>query len=114
VTKTPLSIDTVISMPIKFNDTPLYVVGIYLPLSPDVQTEKIKHGNDYNFTSFSLITSMSRDEYYEKYKSKHADRKPFDACRDYEDYIRKLTSFVFEPSRRACARPNPCFPQRCH
>jgi len=49
---------------------------------------------------------MSRDEYYEKYKSKHADRRAFDACRDYEDYIRKLTSFVFEPPIKAGLRPS--------
>ena len=41
---------------------------------------------------------MSRDEYYEKYKSKYKSRKDYDECEDYEQYIRKLTNFVFDTS----------------
>jgi hypothetical protein len=88
--------DSLISTPIKFSNTALYVAGIYL--SSDPNGEKTRQVNDYNFTNFSVITFLSRDEYYEKYKSKYPNRKAFDDCDDYERYIRNLTSFQFDVS----------------
>jgi hypothetical protein len=88
--------DALISKPIQFNNTPLYVAGIYLSSKPDGKTEKFSDGKDYNFTNFNVITFMSRDEYFEKYKSKYPSRKAFDDCDDYDKYLRTLTSFIFD------------------
>jgi len=82
---------------IKFSDKPVYVSGIKLESSPNGKVEWGK-GPDPNFTNFNFITFLSRDEYYEKYKSKYPNRQAFDDCDDYEKYIRNLTSFVFDTS----------------
>jgi hypothetical protein len=92
--ESPLSMDSLAPAIIKFSDTALYVAGIKLTSS---RTDK-KDGKDYNFTNFNYITYMSRDEYYDKHKSKYKSRKDYDECDDYEQYIRKLTSFVFDTS----------------
>lgn len=94
----PLSMDTLAPNAIKFSDQALYVSGIYLKSDPNGYTEKSKNGKDYNFTNFNYVTYMTRDEYYERYKSKYKSRKDYDECDDYEQYIRKLTNFVFDTS----------------
>jgi hypothetical protein len=94
----PLSMDSLAPGAVKFSDKPLLVAGIYLKSNPDGHTENPKDGKDYNFTNFNFVTHMSRDEYFEKYKSKYKNRKEFDDCDDYDKYIRKLTNFVFDTS----------------
>jgi len=96
--ESPLSMDSLAPGAIKFADKPLFVSGIYLKSGPNGYTEKSKDGKDYNFTNFNFVTHLSRDEYFEKYKSKYKNRKDFDDCDDYEKYIRKLTNFVFDTS----------------
>jgi len=92
----PLTMDSLAPKAIKFSENPLYVSGIYLKSDPNGYTEKSKNGKDYNFTNFNYVTYMSRDEYYEKNKSKYKSRRDYDECDDYEQYIRKLTNFVFD------------------
>ena len=94
--ESPLSMDSLAPGTIKFADKPIYVSGIYLKSGPD--GEKTKYGKDYNFTNFNSVTHLSRDEYYERYKSKYKNRRDYDECDDYEQYIRKLTKFVFDTS----------------
>jgi len=94
----PLSMDSLAPGAVKFSDKLLYVSGIYLKSDPNGHTERSRDGKDYNFTNFNYATYMSRDEYYEKYKSKYKSRKDYDECDDYEQYIRKLTNFVFDVS----------------
>jgi hypothetical protein len=103
----PLSMDSLAPGAIKFSDKPLYVSGIYLKSDPNGKGEKSKDGKDYNFTNFNYVTYMSRDEYYEKHKSKYKSRKDYDECDDYEQYIRKLTSFVFDTSTGDTTGQNP-------
>jgi hypothetical protein len=94
--ETPLSMDSLAPGAVKFSDKPIYISGIYLKSNPD--GEKTKNGKDYNFTNFNFVVHMSRDEYFEKYKSKYKNRKEYDDCDDYDKYIRKLTNFVFDTS----------------
>jgi len=84
-------LDDLVPSVIKFSEKPIYVSGIRLSSNPDGKGEK-----DYNFTNFNFVTYLSRDDYYEKNKSKYESRKDYDDCDDYEHYVRNITSFKFD------------------
>jgi hypothetical protein len=85
---------------IAFSDS--LISGIRLTSDPNG-----KPSSDYNFANFNFGIYLSRDEYYEKYKSKYSSRKEFDNCDDYEQYVRKLTSFVFDLTDSTAESPPP-------
>jgi len=88
-------LDDLVPKVIKFSDKPVYISGIRLSSDPNGKAEYGK-GDDPNFTHFDFVTYMSRDEYYEKNKYKYSSRKEYDDCDDYEHYVRKITSFIFD------------------
>jgi hypothetical protein len=84
-------LDKLVPAVIKFSPTPVTISGIRLTSSPNGSP-----WYDFNFTN--LIGIMSRDDFYEKYKSNYISRKAFDDCDDYEKYVIKATKFVFDTS----------------
>src|SRR5262245_30884564 len=82
-------LDKLVPSVIAFSDKPVTVSGIKLTSSPDGSP-----WSDFNFTN--LIGIMSRHEFFEKYRWKYRDWWHFNECDDYEQYVIKVTKFIFD------------------
>jgi len=82
-------LDKLVPDVITFSDKPVYVSGIRLTSDPNGSP-----WYDFNFTN--LIGVMSKSEFFEKNRSKYRDWNDFEGCGDYDDYVRKVTKFIFD------------------
>ena len=61
--------------------------------------------NDPNFTNFKFTSYLSRDEYYDAHKSEYKDHDDYLKCDDYDNYVKNVTSFVFDDKTSPASGP---------